>query len=526
MISESISPAEEAFERWRKIGGAVLAPVALVVVYFLTANSTLKPEARSLSAVLACVAILWVTETLPLAVTSLLAGVLCIALGVADEVTVFKAYAHPIVFLFIGSFILARAMMLHGLDRRIALAFLSVPFIGGRPLRLLAGVGIVTGFLSMWISNTATTAMMLPIALGILGALHQARINDGIIPAGELETRRWPFATAMMLMVAYSASVGGLGTPVGTPPNLIGIAFIRRELHVNIAFVTWMSLCVPMVVVMGIGLFGLLALLHRDARPMKRSSVPRLTEYLRDERDRLGPWTAGQRNTAIAFAVAVLLWVTPGVLDLPFLSSIASIAAAKKWFTGHIPEASASLIATMLLFLLPAGRDPASGERRATINWAEAVRIDWGTILLFGAGISLGGLMFDTGVARALGDSMIHSLGVTSLWSMTAVSIALAIVLSEATSNTAAATMLVPAVVALAQAANVDPLPPALGACIGASFGFMLPVSTPPNAIVYGSGLVRIPAMIRAGVLFDVLGFGIIFAGIRLLYPLLHLQRG
>jgi sodium-dependent dicarboxylate transporter 2/3/5 len=213
------------------------------------------------------------------------------------------------------------------------------------------------------------------------------------------------------------------------------------------------------------------------------------------------------------------------VLDLPWFASFGRLVATKEWLVRHIPEASASLIATVLLFVLPVEWDLKQSRVRFTLTWSDAVRIDWGTILLFGAGISLGGLMFDTGVAKALGDTLTAQLGLSSLWTLTALSIALAIVLSEATSNTAAATMMVPTVVALARTTGVDPLPPALGACIGASFGFMLPVSTAPNAIVYGSGLVSIPSMIRAGVLFDVLGFGIIFVGLRVLYPLLELAK-
>lgn len=518
---ETITSAEERFERWRRIAGAVLAPLALIAVYLLLAESSLTPEARKLSAILAAVALLWMTETLPLPVTGLLAAVLCVVLGVADEKTALQSFAHPLIFLFIGSFMLARAMTIHALDRRIALAFLSHPLIGGRPIRLLAGVGVVSAFLSMWISNTATTAMMLPIAVGILGALHQARVAQGSVPDAPMNARQWPFATAMMLMVAYSASIGGLGTPVGTPPNLIGIGFLREQLGVSISFVRWMMLCVPMVAAMGVALFALLYVLHPDRFRGAKQGTLELTSYLRDERTRLGSWTAGQRMTAIAFGVAILLWITPGVLDLPFLSTYASLATAKTWMTGHVPEASVALIAAILLFMLPIGRDPQTRSLRFTLTWPEAVRIDWGTVLLFGAGISLGNLMFSTGVAEALGDSLTEQLGIQSLWGLTAVSIALSIVLSEATSNTASATMMVPTVLTLAQSLGVDPIPPALGACIGASFGFMLPVSTAPNAIVYGSGLVSIPSMIRAGVLFDLLGFALIFGGLRLLYPIL-----
>ena len=513
--AQALSPAEEAFERWRRVAGAVLAPLAFFVTLYLT-QGHLTPEGRTLSAVLTSVAVLWVTETLPLPVTALLGATLSIVLGVAQAKTVLAYFADPIVFLFIGSFMLARAMTLHGLDRRIALGVLSVPWVGDHPARVLAGMGLVTGFISMWVSNTATTAMMLPIALGVLGALHQVRVVGGEA-AGPMDARSWPFATGMMLMIAYSASIGGMGTPVGTPPNLIGIGLIRRTLGVEITFFRWMALALPMVLVMGAVLFVLLYALHpvpAAANPGGARSA--LSNYLTTEKRRLGRWTRGEVNTLIAFAVAVTLWVLPGVLSLPMFPAN---SAPARWFAARMPESAAALVAAILLFVLPVN------VRKAefTLTWAEAVRIDWGTILLFGGGLSLGTLMFDTGVARALGESITARTGASSLWTLTALSTAIAIVLSEATSNTAAANMVIPVVIALSQSAGVSPLPPALGACLGASYGFMLPVSTPPNAIAYGTGLVPIPRMIRAGIVFDVIGFVIIVVGLRLLCPMLGL---
>jgi sodium-dependent dicarboxylate transporter 2/3/5 len=513
---EAISPAEAAFERWRKIVGAAAAPLAFLVTLYLT-HGHLTTQGSRLSAVLALVCVLWVSEALPLPATALLGAVLSILLGVAPAKTVLAYFADPIVFLFMGSFMLARAMTIHGLDRRMALAVLSVPWVGEHPARVLAGIGFVTGFISMWVSNTATTAMMLPIGLGILGALHQVRVANGLA-SGPMDARNWPFATGMMLMIAYSASVGGLGTPVGTPPNLIGIVLIRQTLHVDISFFRWMRLAVPMLAVMGAVLFVLLYALHPAPRDAGRGGAAGVTllDYLAAERERLGPWTAGQRNTLIAFAVAICLWVLPGVLALPVFSVG---QRAIDVFNARAGEAVVALVAALLLFILPT--DWRNGE--FTLTWPDAVKIDWGTILLFGGGLSLGTLMFETGVARALGTSITSWAGPSSLWTMTAISIAFAIVLSEATSNTTSATMIIPVVIALAQTAGVSPLPPALGACLGASYGFMLPVSTPPNAIVYGTGLVPIPRMIRAGILFDVIGFVVILVGLRVLCPVLGL---
>jgi sodium-dependent dicarboxylate transporter 2/3/5 len=513
--AETISAFEAIFERWRRLAGTILAPVAFVVVYLLCAGRV-SPEGQTLAAILGVVMVLWVTETLPLPVTALVGAMLCIVLGVAPARQVLAYFADPIVFLFIGSFMIARAMMIHRLDQRIALSFLAIRWISASPGRLLGGLGAVTAAVSMWVSNTATTAMMLPIALGILGALHEMRIRAGLA-AGPMDARSWPFATGMLLMVSYAACVGGIGTPVGSPPNLIAIGMIRNYAKVDIDFFTWMGVAVPLLLLMGAVLFVLLHRLH----PAPETTGPQASEgrqmygYIEQEKARLGPWTRGQINTLVAFGVAVFLWTLPGALAV-FTDEESALAA---WLASRMPEAVVALLAAVLLFVLPVRLR----EAEFTLSWDEAARIDWGTILLFGGGLALGTLMFETGVARVMGEGLARQLGASSLWGLTFASIGIGIILSETTSNTAAANMVIPVAIAIADAANVNPVPPALGACFGASFGFMLPVSTPPNAIVYGSGLVPIPRMMRAGILFDVFGLFAIWVGLRLLCPLLGL---
>ncbi|MDW8262450.1 MAG: DASS family sodium-coupled anion symporter [Phycisphaerales bacterium] len=504
-----ISPIEEKFEHVRKLAGIVLAPIAFALTYWLCDGLT--PEGRSLSGILATVGVLWLTEVLPLPATALLGALLCIVLGVADAKKVFAYFGDPIVFVFVGSFMLAKAMSVHALDRRIALGFLAVRGVAGSPAGILFGMGAVTAFLSMWVSNTATTAMMLPIALGMLGALHRLRVGQNLA-VGEMNARAWPFATAMMLMIAYGASIGGIGTPVGSPPNLIGIAQIERATGVHVSFATWMLLCVPLLTVMFGVLFVILLTLH-PGTTQKTVGGEELAQYLDEERRKLGRWTAGQRNTLLVFLLAVSLWVLPGVLALPGFAG----SSAETLVKARLPESAVAILAAVLLFVLPIKLS----EARFTLSWADAVRIDWGTIILFGGGLAMGGLMMETGVAKALGDAVTARSGVSSVWAITALSIGLAIVISEAASNTASAQMIIPVVIGIAHSAGVDPMPPALGAVLGASYGFMLPVSTPPNAIVYGSGLVPIGRMIRAGILFDLLGFFIILGGLRLIYPLI-----
>ncbi len=520
---EQISPMEQQFERWRKIAGVFLTPIAFFVVYWLCDGLT--PQGRTLAAILAGVGVMWISEVIPLPVTALLGASLCVILGVADVKKTMGYFADPIVFVFLGGFMIARAMSVHQLDRRIALYFLSIPGIGSTRVGMLAGLGIVTAGLSMWVSNTATTAMMLPIGLGMLRAIHRLRVarNEA---AGEMNARTWPFATAMMLMVAYGASIGGIGTPVGSPPNLIGIGLIRNSVKnpdgtpFEISFFTWMMLCVPLMLVMGVALFAILYFLHRD-RSAKQTAVSgaEVMEYIREERRKLGGWTRGQVNTLIGFGVAVVLWILPGILELPIFQSMPTIDALGTWMSKRLPESTVAIIGAIVLFMLPTKLS--QGE--FTLSWHEAQKIDWGTILLFGGGLALGSLMFETKVADAMGKALTAQIGAQSLWALTALSIAMAIVLSEATSNTASANMVIPVVIAISVAAGVSPVPPALGACLGASYGFMLPVSTPPNAIVYGSGLVPLSRMMRAGILFDIIGFFIILAGLWVLCPLLGL---
>jgi sodium-dependent dicarboxylate transporter 2/3/5 len=487
--------------------GFVLGPAAALVVWNYPLS--VSAPAHALAAILAWVVIFWITEPIPIPATALLAPVAAVALGVGGAKEVFAPFAHPVIFLFIGSFLIAEAMIVHGLDRRIAYWVLTRRVIGESPARILLAVGLLSAGLSLWVSNTATAAMMLPIATGMLGALASARRGAQEGPASPTT---WRYSTALMLMVAYAASVGGLGTVIGTPPNLIGKGLIADRLGVDIGFVQWMQFGVPIVVTTFAALFVLLYALH----PPDLGPLTGVAAFLVRQRAALGAMGRGERNAAIAFGTAVTLWVAPGGVVLVWGAD----SALAGWFDRHVPEAAVALIGAGLLFVLPVDWP----GRRFTLSWEQAERIDWGTILLFGSGLALGEMMFQTGLSEAIGRGASQALGADSLWTLTAFAIALGIVLSELTSNTASATMVIPVVIAIAQGAGVSALPPALGACLGASFGFMLPISTPPNAIVYGSGLIPIERMIRAGFLLDLVGLAVIWTGLRLLCPLLGLM--
>jgi sodium-dependent dicarboxylate transporter 2/3/5 len=258
-------------------------------------------------------------------------------------------------------------------------------------------------------------------------------------------------------------------------------------------------------------LFVLMYWLHKP----EVSHVEGSQEYVRKELKELGAWTQGQKNALFAFLLTVVLWIIPGFLAVGYGTD----ANAYKLYGARMPEAVAALIGAGLLFLLPTDWK----NREFTITWKQATKIDWGTLLLFGGGITLGNLMFETKLAEAVGKGLLELSGATSMWGITFAAIFIAILVSEATSNTAAANMVVPVMISLSMAANVNPVPPAIGATIGASWGFMLPVSTPPNAIVYGSGMIPITKMIRAGFLFDIFGGILLWVGLRILLPLVGL---
>jgi sodium-dependent dicarboxylate transporter 2/3/5 len=438
---------------------------------------------------MALVIVFWMTEALPLAVTALIGPTLAVITGVAPARVVYAPFADPIIFLFIGSFILAEAMFVHGLDRRIAFSALASPWVGSSALRLGIAYAGVTALLSMWMSNTATTAMMFPLGLAVLAELGRDRQHDQAFHR---------FALAMMLMTSFAASIGGMGTPVGTPPNLIGIGLLRDLAGVNVSFAAWMVLAVPLVM-MTLGVL-VLTLLAPAARHITLGSDT--VKTVRQALDKLGPMGRGERNVIGAFSLTMALWMLPGILQAalgqthPFVQRVNQL----------LPEAVAAIVGAVLLFVLPIQWS----ARRFTITWADASRIDWGIVLLFGGGLALGQLADSTGLSRALGTWIAGEFPGAGTTGLTVVFTAVAIVLSEAASNTAAANIVVPMAIAVAHAAGVSPLEPALGATLGASMGFMMPVSTPPNAIVYSSGYIPISAMIRHGLVLDVIGYVLI----------------
>jgi sodium-dependent dicarboxylate transporter 2/3/5 len=489
---ETYSPAEEQFNYRRRTVGLFLGP--LLMLALIAAPLPIPAPAHRLAGILAMMIVFWVTEALPLAVTAMLGPVLAVVLQVAPVRQAFASFADPVIFVFIGGFILAEAMFVHGVDQRIAYTALSRPFVGTSATRIMLVFGGITMLLSMWMSNTATTAMMYPIGLSICAHLAKT---------GAAGARQ--FALATMLITSFGASIGGMGTPVGTPPNLIGVGMLERLTSTNITFFQWMVIGVPVMLVM----FTFVAVQFYLVGAKGVTIGAESTQLVRDELAALGSVTRGQRNVLAAFAVTVALWVTPGVLALAGLDDTAFAQAYEE----AMPESVAAMVGACLLFVLPVNWR----ARRFTITWDEALKIDWGIVFLYGGGLAMGTLAFQTGLAEAIGRGITSVLPSQSTITLTMLFTATAIVLSEATSNTASANMIIPIAIAVSQAAGVPPIEPALGATLGASMGFMMPVSTPPNAIVYSSGFIPITKMMRYGIMLDIVGFFVIVGFVLLL---------
>lgn len=460
----------------------------------------LEPRAHGTLVILIAAAGLWMTEAVPLAWTALLIPLLAVVLRVAEARAAFAGFGDPILFLFFGTFLLTGASSEHGLDARLARAVVQAPAVRRRPGLLLWAVALLGCGISAWVNNTATTVILLPLALAAEGRVSR------------------PVLVGTLLMAAYAPSLGGLATPVGTAPNLIGLRLLQEGTGTRIPFAQWCAVFAPLALLMTLlcaGYFELLARFQAGKRRTAAAAAPSgtaaaetlempVTATRGGEARR--PWSRAEKTLVPVYLLVVALWITPGILQA---TSLGNTDWLMQW-SNRLPETTVPLLGGLALFLLPSGKG-----RERILDIGVLRRLDWSTLLLFGGGLSLGGLMLETGLARALGAFLFHAMPIHGPTGIVLASVLLGILVSEVTSNTASASLIVPIVLALAQAAGVDPLQPALAATAACSFGFMLPVSTPPNALVYATGRVRIGAMIRHGVLLDLTGIVVITAWVR-----------
>jgi sodium-dependent dicarboxylate transporter 2/3/5 len=465
----------------RKKAGFVAGPILFLLIMLAPTPTGLEPSAQAVGAVTAWVATWWMSEAIPIPATSLLPIVLFPSLGALDTGTTTAPYADPLIFLFMGGFFLAMAMQRWGLHRRIALR--TIKFVGTDPKRIILGFMLATAFLSAWVSNSATVMMMVPIALAVIYQTADLIEQEGLdITVGEGE---FSFGVALMLCVAYGASVGGVATLIGTPPNLV-FAGIAGELYdQQITFVEWMFYGVPISV---IGLVIVYFYVTRLAMSPEFDQLPGGADVINAELAKLGEMGKQERLVLVVFVGMASAWISVSLLPE------AGIVAE-----GAIPDDVDTIVAiagALALFIIPTTtRD---GERTFLLDWTSGVKIPWGVILLFGGGLSIAAGFQETGLAEWLGEQL-SVLGGVSMVVILFVVVLMTIFLTEVTSNTATATMLMPILGALAVGISVHPFGLMVAGATAASFAFMLPVATPPNAIVFGSGYITIPQMAKVG---------------------------
>ena len=478
--------------------GRFLGPVLAVVAYFAlpAGQGGLSQAGVATVSVGILMAVWWITEALPLPATALLPIALFPLLGVVGIEDATAPYANDLIFLFMGGFMIALAMQRWGLHRRIAL--LTVLAVGTKPVRMIGGFMLATAFISMWVSNTATTVMMLPIGLSVL-ALVLGRPEDA--PGGEEEevpgggesgveelTGRGAsnFAICLMLGIAYAASIGSLATLIGTPPNLFMAGFLQETYDISIGFGEWMLVGLPLAAV-----FLLIAwvVLTRLVYPPEIDRISGGRELIRGELREMGQTSRGEKVVLTVFVLTALAWITREPLTNAFS------------FLGGLDDAGIAIIAALILFALPI--DWRNGV--FSLDWETARQLPWGVLLLFGGGLSLANAVTETGVDKWIGSLIAGLKGVPILLLVAVVAVSI-LLLTELTSNTATAATFLPIVAGAAIGLDLNPLVFVVPAALAASCAFMMPVATPPNAIVFGSGHITIVQMVRAGIWLNLIG--------------------
>lgn len=499
-MGEAIEEARASTRAWI---GRFLGPILAVLVYFfLPPGGDLTEAGVATIAVGVLIATWWVTEALPLPATSLLPIALFPLLGVVEIGDATAPYANPLIFLFMGGFMLALGMQRWGLHRRIAL--LTVRAVGTSPVRMIGGFMLATAFLSMWVSNTATTVMMLPIGLSVLVLVLGDRAAE---PGGEVEAEEMEgqeltgqgasnFATCLMLAIAYAASIGSLATLIGTPPNLFMASFLEAEYDISIGFGTWMLVGLPLSAV-----FLVIAwvVLTRFVYPPEMNEISGGREVIQEQIDEMGPISRGEKVVLTVFVLTALAWILN--------STLPSIFPALEDPLAVVDDSGIAIIAAIVLFAIPI--DWRNGV--FALDWATARQLPWGILLLFGGGLSLANAVSETGVDEWIG-SLVSGLSAVPVFLLVAIVIVVVILLTELTSNTATTAALLPILAGAAIGLDLEPLAFAVPTALAATCAFMIPVATPPNAIVFGSGHITIVQMVRAGVWLNIIGAVLIFA--------------
>ena len=470
--------------------GLYLGPIAFLLIYFFVQSDGLSEEARAMLALTAWMAIWWISEALPIAATAILPLIFMPLLNILQIEDVSSNYMHPTVMLYMGGFLLATAIEKWSLHRRIALNIVNL--IGTDLRMIVLGFIVATGFISMWISNSATALMMLPIGLAVVNQLKtQLAKSDQLVSEN--------FGKNIMLGIAYSASIGGLGTMIGTPTNLVFAGVIEELYDYKLGFIQWMMFGVPLVI--ALILICWFYLVNFGNKLPKNFSLPDGKSIIGTQLKSLGKITFEEKTVLIVFGLVCLGWVIRGfVLDQ---------------LIPGIDDTIIVLIGVVLVFMLPSSTP---GER--ILDWKTAERIPWGVLILFGGGLALAEGFKVTGLADWIGSgfSMIEGI---SFFLLILIIVASVVFLSEVTSNVATASMILPILASVALKFDLNPLGIMVAATIAASCAFMLPVGTPPNAVVFASGFLQIRDMVKAGFWLNVISIILITLMVYFILPVI-----
>ncbi|MFD1707825.1 SLC13 family permease [Siminovitchia sediminis] len=479
----------DSYSKVQKIG-LILGPLLFLLTQIFFAPEGLSPEGKSVLAVTLWVATWWVTEAIPIPAASLLPIILLPMTGAVSGSEVTTSYGDPIIFLFLGGFFIAIAMEKWNLHKRIAITIISL--IGTNVQRIVLGFMAATGFLSMWVSNTAAVMMMIPIGTAIVyqAAAAMKKTNPS-------DSRN--FEKGVILAIGYAGTIGGLGTLIGTPPNIILAATVNKLFGIQISFAGWMVFAIPVVVIMIIGTW---LYITKIAFPVKLKELPGGKELIEKEKASLGKISYEEKMVLAVFLFAAFMWITRTFI----WENAVGITT--------LSDTLIAILAAVLLFLIPA-----KGKGRI-VEWDSAKDIPWGVLLLFGGGLSIAGGFIDTGLAEWMGTQLTVLEGVHFLLIIFSAT-ALVLGLTEFTSNTATATMILPVLGSLALAINVHPYALMVPAAMAANCAFMMPVGTPPNAIMFATGKLKLIDMIRAGFWVNVFVLILIVAVVFLLLPVL-----
>ncbi len=468
--------------------GLILGPLLFVVMLAIPSPAGMEPAAQKMAAVALLMATWWMCESIPIPATSLLPIPLFPMLGVLDTKKATAPYANHLIFLFMGGFLIALSMQRWNLHRRIAMNIVKV--VGFSPGRLILGFMIATAAISAFVSNTATAVMMMPIGLAIIAHVVEEGKKEGLDRTIDFSPEKFAFGLNLMLGIAYASSIGGLATLIGTPPNTLLAGYLQKTYGVEITFVKWLLVGVPLTVI----LLPLCWLwLTRFANPMELKKVPGGKELIEEELRRMGGMGAGERWTALVFALTALGWI--------FQKQIEFIFPDPKMVT----DSAIAMAGAILLFLIPVSFK----KNEWVMNWHWAGKMPWGVLILFGGGLALADGFKETRLADWIGGQMGLLQNAPMLVMVLAVT-TLVIFLTELTSNTATAAMIMPVLSAVAIGMGQNPMLLLVPAAVAASLAFMLPVGPPPNAIVFGSGYVTIPQMARSGFGLNLIGIVVI----------------